>query len=242
MRRAPTFVAAGLASVAENATTQSRPRRRRRRRHAAESRRVGGRRASPPSATSCSSRAPGSTGRALSTLVIDQTGGDRRSSPNRWRPNSSSPQKSAFAAVKKAAAADPDETGGYGKEWSGLDGVGRCRHPTRRDPSHVGAGPAGARRGRSRVHGRQLVEGGPHHRDRPLHRADRGGRVRGECRHGKIEHDQRDHAVRPSCSSRVVSSRSSTSSRPREGSAGPTPRRSPGPSTPFSSRASRRSP
>jgi hypothetical protein len=60
---------------------------------------------------------------SLSALVIDRTGVAALKS----KPVESefvSPQKSAFAAVKKAAASDPDGTGGYGKEWSGSTASG----------------------------------------------------------------------------------------------------------------------
>jgi hypothetical protein len=64
-------------------------------------------------------------GTSLSALVIDQTGVTALKS----KPVDSefvSPKKSAFAAVKKAAASDPDETGGYGKEWSGTTASGNA--------------------------------------------------------------------------------------------------------------------
>jgi hypothetical protein len=60
---------------------------------------------------------------SLSALVIGQTGVRALHS----KPVESelvSPQKSAFAAVKKAAASDPAGTGGYGKEWSGSTASG----------------------------------------------------------------------------------------------------------------------
>ena len=60
---------------------------------------------------------------SLSTLVIDRTGATALKS----KPVESelvSPQKSAYAAVKKAAATDPDATGGYGKEWRGSTASG----------------------------------------------------------------------------------------------------------------------
>jgi hypothetical protein len=60
---------------------------------------------------------------SLSALVIDRTGVTALKS----KPVDSafvSPKKSAFAAVKKAATSDPDETGGYGKEWSGTTASG----------------------------------------------------------------------------------------------------------------------
>jgi hypothetical protein len=55
---------------------------------------------------------------SLSALVIERTGVSALKS----KPVDSefvSPEKSAFAAVKKAGASDPDATGGYGKEWRG---------------------------------------------------------------------------------------------------------------------------
>ena len=239
MWRAPTFVPQAWRGVAENATTQSRP--------------DGRRGAYAPRVAASVVVVLAAVGyvvfvqsthldrKSLAALVIDQTGVTAlKSKP--VEAEFVSPQKSAFAAVKKAAAADPDETGGYGKGVGGLDGFGRCRHPARRDPPHVGTGATGARRGRSRVHGRQLVEGGTHHRDRPLHRADRGGRVRGEPRHGKVEHGQREEWFGHCVPAGSCCRGRRTSSRPPEGSAGPTPRRSPGPSTPCSSSVSRRSP
>jgi hypothetical protein len=60
---------------------------------------------------------------SLSALVIDRTG----LAALKAKPVDSefvSPKTSAFAAVKKAAASDPDETGGYGKEWSGSTASG----------------------------------------------------------------------------------------------------------------------
>jgi hypothetical protein len=60
---------------------------------------------------------------SLSTLVIDKTAVTALKS----KPVASefvSPQKSAYAAVKRAAASDPDGTGGYGKEWSGSTASG----------------------------------------------------------------------------------------------------------------------
>jgi hypothetical protein len=59
----------------------------------------------------------------LSALVVDRTA----VTALRSKPVESevvAPQKSAFAAVKKAAATDPDGTGGYGKEWSGSTASG----------------------------------------------------------------------------------------------------------------------
>ncbi len=61
--------------------------------------------------------------KSLAALVIDQTGVTAlKSKP--VEAEFVSPEKSAFAAVKKAAAADPDETGGYGKEWAGSTASG----------------------------------------------------------------------------------------------------------------------
>jgi len=60
---------------------------------------------------------------SLSALVIDQTG----VTALKAKPVQSefvAPQKSAFAAVKRAAASDPDGTGGYGREWSGSTASG----------------------------------------------------------------------------------------------------------------------
>jgi hypothetical protein len=62
-------------------------------------------------------------GTSLSALVISQTGvAALKSKP--VDAEYVAPKKSAFAAVKKAAASDPDETGGYGKEWSGSTASG----------------------------------------------------------------------------------------------------------------------
>jgi hypothetical protein len=62
-------------------------------------------------------------GTRLSALVISQTGvGALKSKP--VDAEFVAPTKSAFAAVKKAAASDPEETGGYGREWSGSTASG----------------------------------------------------------------------------------------------------------------------
>jgi hypothetical protein len=61
--------------------------------------------------------------RSLSALVIGQTGVTALK-PNPVDSEFVAPQKSAFAEMKKAATADPDETGGYGKEWSGSTASG----------------------------------------------------------------------------------------------------------------------
>jgi hypothetical protein len=121
MRRAPTFVPQAWRAVAENATTQSRF--------------DGRRRASLPIVAASVVVVVAAVGyivfvqsthldrKSLSTLVIDQTDVTAlKSTP--VEAELVSPEKSAFVAVKKASAADPDETGGYGKEWAGSTASG----------------------------------------------------------------------------------------------------------------------
>jgi hypothetical protein len=60
---------------------------------------------------------------SLSALVIEQTG-ITALKPKPVEAELVAPKKSAFAAVKKAASSEPDETGGYGKEWSGSTASG----------------------------------------------------------------------------------------------------------------------
>ncbi|MGA2302986.1 MAG: hypothetical protein ABSH29_02180 [Acidimicrobiales bacterium] len=121
IRRAPTFAPQAYLAVAENPTTRSTPR--------------GGRIAHLPRVLASAVVVVAAVGyvvfvkstridrASLSALVIDRTAVTALKS----KPVESefvSPQKSAFAAVKKAAASDPGGTGGYGKEWSGSTASG----------------------------------------------------------------------------------------------------------------------
>jgi hypothetical protein len=121
IRSAPTLVAQACPSVAENPTTSRTPR--------------AGRIAHLPRILASGVVVVAAVGyvvfvkttrtdrASLSTLVIDKTGVTALTS----KPVESefvSPQKSAYSAVKKTAASDPDGTGGYGKEWSGSTASG----------------------------------------------------------------------------------------------------------------------
>jgi hypothetical protein len=121
IRRAPTLVAQARLSVAENPTTPRPPRL--------------GRIAHLPRILASAVVVVAVAGyvvfvkstrvdrASLSTLVIDRTGVSALKS----KPVESElvpPQKSAYAAVKRAAASDPDGTGGDGKEWRGSTASG----------------------------------------------------------------------------------------------------------------------
>jgi len=121
IRTAPTLASQACLAVAENPTTRSTPR--------------GGRIAHLPRVLASAVVVVGAVGyvvfvkstrvdrAGLSALVVDRTAVTALTS----KPVESevvAPQKSAFAAVKRAAATDPDGTGGYGKEWSGSTASG----------------------------------------------------------------------------------------------------------------------
>jgi hypothetical protein len=121
IRSAPTLAPQASTAVAENPTTRRTPRRR----FAAPLPRVAAAAVVIAAAAGylLFAKSTRIDRASLSALVIGQTGVTALKS----KPVDSeivAPQKSAFTAVKKAAAFDPDETGGYGKEWSGSTASG----------------------------------------------------------------------------------------------------------------------